>query len=132
MTLIEDMTLAGYFQIEGIPFEPDVCIWGESENIIDVDFYSRKEGFYKLKEKNLEVDEKLSLLENLEKLKKNNAIRYYEATSLIKKGDRVEIIESPLTCNGRYKIKTQKNDFVEVDSEILKELVAEQMINYKY
>lgn len=93
MTLIEELTLVGYFTVKEIrnaeeeifanPFLGEEYIFPANS----IYFKGSDDGFSKLIEKNLPIDKNLDLKENLEILKRKGLIEDYKAISSIKEND---------------------------------------------
>lgn len=93
MTLVEKLSLTGKFTIKKIrTAEKEIFsnpFLREEYNFPpdSIRFYGYDDGFSKLKEEKLPVDENLDLISNLENLKNKGLIEDYSATPAIKEND---------------------------------------------
>lgn len=133
MTLVEKLTLAGKFTIkkrktvEKENFSNSFL--GEEYNFPpdSIRFYGYDDGFSKLKEEKLPVDENLDLISNLENLKNKGLIEDYIVASAIKEED-IFIFTDRVTQDKRRLLINQKKEPIWVREKLLKILKEQNKI----
>lgn len=133
MTLIEELTLVGYFTVKEIrnaeeeifanPFLGEEYIFPANS----IYFKGSDDGFSKLIEKNLPIDKNLDLKENLEILKRKGLIEDYIATSAIKENDYF-VFTGEMTFDKKRLLLNQKRETIWVSDKLFKILKLKKMV----